>query len=188
MDTKSKKKLLRKKLLNLRATYDKDESKIKSSVIFDKVLSHPLFRRAQNVLFYVPIKNEVDTINLINEALKTKSVYLPKTKINGEISVHKISGLEDTSEGKYGIPEPTTAETDSQILDLIIVPGVAFDSDFNRIGFGKGYYDKFLKKLKCPKIALAYDFQIIKNIPAQEHDQKIDIIITNSKIYEQSSN
>ena len=86
---------------------------------------------------------------------------------------------------KWGILEPKTVEEDKigEEFDLIIMPGVAFDKFGNRIGYGGGYYDKYIsrKNIKCPKIALAYDLQIIDKIQCEEHDIKADGIISNKE-------
>ena len=100
-------------------------------------------------------------------------------------SAMKINSLDNMGVDKWGILEPKTVEEDKigEEFDLIIMPGVAFDKFGNRIGYGGGYYDKYIsrKNIKCPKIALAYDLQIIDKIQCEEHDIKADGIISNKE-------
>ncbi len=138
------------------------------------------FINAATVLFYMPIRNEVDTVGMIRDCIDHKNVALPVTDTaNHRLKISRINRLDDMKVGAYGIPEPKVMSgLSADELDLVIVPGVAFDKRGNRIGYGKGYYDKLLNNLDIPKVALAYSFQVIGVVPAQEHDMKVDRIIT----------
>ena len=119
--------------------------------------------------------------SLLNE----KRVFLPR--VNGSrMDFYEISDITELSPGAFGIYEPDIEgkEPDYSKNGLLIMPGVAFDSLGNRIGFGGGFYDKYLSEGgRFLKIALAYDFQILENLPAEEHDEKTDIVVTENTIY-----
>lgn len=184
MQTKAK---IREILLKKRKNLAKTKIKEKSKKILFKLANLKEYKKAKTVLFYHPIDNEVDTASLIKKELKSGKKQIALLRICGKTNrmhIHQITDLKDLKIGKFNIKEPYThhpviAKKD---LNLIIVPGIAFDKSLNRIGYGKGYFDKLLKTLKCTKIALAYDFQIIENVPAEKHDQKVDIVITEKTI------
>lgn len=179
----NQKKKIRRDVSNKRLKHPKTQIKKQSQIITNTLQKHKIFQNAQKILLYIPIKNEVDTLELIHKNLRKKEIHLPRVKDEQKISIHKITSFEDLETGSYGIPEPKENCESIRIsqLDLIIVPGVAFDVKGMRIGFGKGYYDRLLKNLKTKKLALAYEFQIKDSLPADPHDQKIDIIITEER-------
>ncbi len=152
--------------------------------ICNVIESSEAFKNAQNILFYYPIRKEVSLISLMKKNIKQKNIFFPKCEDNNTISYHKIYSPRELIIGKYGINEPSTKSPSSETpLDLIFVPGLAFDKKLNRIGYGKGFYDNFLKNKNCIKIAPAYDFQIFNSIPSETHDQRVNMIITQSQIY-----
>jgi len=135
-------------------------------------------------LFYYPHKNEVDLRPLIEKLLKQgKTVLLPKTT-DKDILPIQINSLASLKEGKFSIPEPEGTPFPKEKIDVVFVPGVAFDKKGNRIGYGKGFYDRFLKDFDPIKVGVAFDFQVIDELPAEDHDEKVDFIITPTKIYE----
>ncbi len=159
-------------------------------VAIHRKLSHlTLWENAKTILMYAPIphEKEVNTWPIINRALKNKKlVVLPVTnKKDKSITLRQITGQDDTELCDLKFPEPKKSckEIKPGDIDLIIIPGIAFDTQGNRIGFGHGYYDRLLKKMTCPVIALAYEFQILHAIPRQEHDVPIHMIVTEKNIY-----
>ncbi|MFC1616157.1 5-formyltetrahydrofolate cyclo-ligase [Patescibacteria group bacterium] len=174
----------RKDLIKKRINLDKLNVSKNSASILQKLDNLEAFQESKNVLFYIPIKNEVDTLPIIKKYLEKKNIYLPKSLNSNTISINLMKSFEDLNEGKYGIPEPSdrSEKITAKKLDLIIVPGVGFDIHGFRIGFGKGYYDRLLKMVTCPKIALSYDLQIQDKLPIEPHDEKVDIIITENQI------
>lgn len=183
---------LRKEILYKRSNLDEYLSSSLSNTIIDKLLLLDIYKNSKIIMPYVDFKNEVNTKKSINTMLKTgKRVVIPYTDIeNVEIIPVEIKNLEkDTTYCKYGYLEPKKENIipfSVDDIDIILIPGVAFDKKLNRIGFGKGYYDKLLaNKNKHTKIiALAYEFQIFKEIPHDNHDIKMDMIITEKNIYE----
>ncbi len=169
---------IRKQLIEKRNSISQSEAVAKSKIICDKLLKDPDYKKSKTIMFYISKGNEVHTNELIEKSLKTKKVIVPKIIKDGLICC-EINSLSNMSQNCFGIMEPKDEiACDISSIDLIIVPGIAFDKSGHRIGFGKGYYDKLLKNAKCKKIALAYDFQILEKIPADEWDEKIDKIIT----------
>ena len=181
------KHLLRKNLREKRKNQDKSIKKIKDTKICSKIEKLTEFQNAKSVLFYAPIEQEmeVDIWKLIKKYIQKKEVFLPRTEHKKRsIKICHISNLGQLKKSTLGILEPDgKCETEKpKNIDLVIVPGIAFDEQGNRIGFGKGFYDTLLKKTKCPKVALAYDFQIMQSIPCEKHDVPMDIIITEKRI------
>jgi len=175
------KKEIRKNFLKKREQASKDDKDSKSNEILSQLLDLKEFKEAKRIKCYVSKDPEVDTHKLIIHVLKSKgSIIVPF--VQGCMKCSEIKEFSQLTKGKYDILEPKQKTESKQEPDLIIIPGIAFDRKGNRIGFGQGYYDKFLSKTKAKKIALAYDFQIIKNIPIESHDISMDMIITNKEV------
>ncbi len=174
------KKLIREALLQKRELHTATEED--SNRITQKLLSLPEIKVSKYILLYYPHKNEVNTLPVIQKLLKEgKSVLLPKVQGKDIIPI-KINNLFQLKKGYAGIKEPEGEAVSPEKIDVVIVPGVAFDRKGHRLGYGKGYYDRFLLKTKAKKIGLAYDFQIVQEIPAEEHDVPLDLIITPTQI------
>ena len=153
-----------------------NNKKEKSEVIVNKILVHPSFIKASKIGIYASLEDEVSTDRLITESLKMgKRVFLPKVN-KSDMSFYEINCLADLEIGTFGVREPIGDRVDND-LDLVIVPGVAFDSNNNRIGFGKGYYDRFLKDKTCYKIGICFKEQMVSNIPVNDWDIKMDEVI-----------
>jgi len=165
-----------------------------SVTIVDTFMSLPGFERAQTVMFYVDVRAEVRTRHALSKALATgKRIIVPWCNDQGELELFHLENLEELAEGMYGILEPKEElrhlpekNVRAEDLDLIMVPGVAFDTRGGRTGHGKGYYDKLLEHARpdCPLVALAFDCQMFPEIPMQEHDIFMDKVITESAIHE----
>ena len=174
---------LRQDILKKRNNLTSFEIKGKSEKIKQLLFSLPEYKNSKKILYYVSFGSEVNTHNMIKESLKTKKVVVPKIKEQNLI-LSRIYSFSELSNSSYNILEPVkTKRIDEKKIDLIIVPGIAFDKKGNRIGYGKGYYDKLLKKLNAKKIALSFEMQLINNIPKQKHDVSVDMIISEKKIY-----
>ena len=183
------KKKIRLKIKNLLDNLSEQTHKLKSKIITDTLLKSNEYINAQTIFIYYPLRKEIDTREIIKDALaKNKKIVLPKV-FGCEIKIFFITDVEkDLRPGSFDILEPDLSkcrEADLRSVDLVIVPGLCFDFNFNRLGYGGGFYDKILEKLdiKIKKIALAFDLQILDNVHACSHDKKIDIIITESNIY-----
>ena len=157
----------------------------KSRLIKHKFFGLEEFKRAKCVMFYVSLPEEVDTSEMIGEALEMgKRVCVPITlEDSRSIIASEIDGGSVLEKGPYGIGQPK--ETDLKAvpledIDLVAVPGVAFDCCNVRLGRGHGYYDRFLKLLPkgTPTIGLAFDFQVVDNLPKDSHDVPVSRTIT----------
>lgn len=158
-----------------------DEIAKKSQIIMDKLASESCFLEAETLYCYVSYNQEVMTKPLIELALRAgKKVAVPKV-IGKEIEFIYIHSLEELSTGYQGIQEPVgnTIAKDAEVF--MVMPGLAFDTACNRVGYGGGFYDRYLEKYrtsKIKKIAVAFDFQILERLDMEECDWKVDGIMT----------
>ncbi len=177
---------IRHRMKAKREALSKKEIKERSSMIFSNLLSVPEFFRADVVHTYVSSKNnEVDTHQLIRWMLKEKKrVIVPIVDAQTKQMKHsEIYSLSELSFSKLGIYEPSLERlVKASNIGVVIVPALAVDRHGNRIGFGGGFYDRFLTDMKAPSIALAYDFQLISELPVESFDAKISYIVTDKQI------
>jgi 5-formyltetrahydrofolate cyclo-ligase len=158
--------------------------KEKDKRMIDTINSFPRFQIADEILFYMPIHGEVDITTLFIEHKDTKKFVLPRVvNKSKDLTLYQIETLDDLVKGTFRIPEPKKAleKITPEKLDFIILPGIAFDLEGHRIGYGQGYFDRLLKKTNCPIIGVAYDFQIVENIGGEPHDVPVDMIVTESR-------
>jgi 5-formyltetrahydrofolate cyclo-ligase len=181
------KEILRKRFLIQRKRLSSYDVFIKSWLAQENLLNSVFFSRSKTIGVYYPILNEVQTFRIINKSISAKKkICIPKL-LNDEIIFFSIANLNDLIVGKFNIKEPIINTNNKCIeIDTVIAPGIVFDRFGYRIGFGKGYYDKFLKlfsKKNTITIGLGYDFQLISDIITHEsHDVKLDVLITNREI------
>ena len=179
---------LRKSIEQKRNTLSTSEVLEKSSRIKKRIFEMDLFRDAQTILFYVSYGNEVYTHDMIKESISLgKTVVVPKSVTkNNALILSRLTDWNNLEVGAYNILEPkqeSIEQVDVESIDLIIVPGVVFDESGNRIGHGKGYYDRLLNDSQnISNIGLAFELQMIDNIESEKHDEKIDVIITEDRI------
>lgn len=174
---------VRSRHLAIRKSLQYEERKRLSKRITDQILNTVEFQSADVVHSYAAMENnkEVATDGLISACLKHgKKVIVPKMKTNNELSHHSIDTLDSLKPNEWGVPEPEfDNETSLQNGILVIVPMVASDFQLNRLGYGKGYYDRFLSKVQSTKIGLCYSFNLCWNtLPAEDFDVKMDIVVT----------
>lgn len=187
------KQTLKSEIFEKRKSIPKKEIKEKSAKIKERLYSLPEFKHSKNILFYVSFNNEVDTIETIRELLKNKeenkkNIIVPYVeKGNPILQLSELKNFSDLEPRTFGILEPKEDKTkkfDANKLDLVIVPGIAFDKNGHRIGYGHGYYDRFLQKLSknTVKIGLAFELQLIEKIHEEGHDIPVDWVITEKNI------
>ena len=172
---------IRKKILKLRKSKNLENNHIN----FEKLIK--VIRNQKNIKIvggYFPFNKEIDDLKILQALEKKKYlITLPKIKKNNQMDFFEWSFTQPLIINKYGIPEPISNNT--RYPDLLLVPLVAYDKKFNRIGYGGGYYDRYLKKISKRKkiitIGLAYSFQKVINIPINDYDFKLDYIITDKK-------
>jgi 5-formyltetrahydrofolate cyclo-ligase len=185
-DLQIKKDEIRKQILEKRSNLSLEEVDKKSELIIKNLT--PYLKNAQNIMIFTDMKNEVRITKLI-ELYPEKNFFISKIvnsknremKINkyneNELVLHKFGYYESSSDDFY----------DEKILDIVIVPALAFDSSKNRIGFGGGYYDTFLNKVRGKNkntlfIGVCYDFQMIEEVPIEGHDITLDLVINESEV------
>ena len=172
------KERIRKELLKKRISLSEAERRKLSEKIVENLRKLPEYKKAKKVLLYCPVKGEPDLTSLFEEVMKEKELVLPK--VEGEyLKLIKVENPSCLSPGAFGIFEPQSGEEiEPEELDFIAVPGIAFDIRGYRIGFGKGYYDRLLKRTKGKKVGVAYSFQVLERIPNDTWDVPVDIILT----------
>ena len=171
--------LIRKKLINIRNNIELKEEK--SMIIMQKIIELDVFTKAKVIALYKSLLHEVNTDYLINYAHKCgKIILLPRVMGNNLIFLNYHPG-DLLEESKFHVLEPIYDENNLYCgdIDLIIVPGVGFDNTNNRLGYGRGYYDHYLKDKVIYKIGICFKEQLIDYLPTNEFDIKMDNIITN---------
>jgi 5-formyltetrahydrofolate cyclo-ligase len=180
---------IRAEALEKRDSIPSPVKRAKDSSIMERLFALEEFGIAKRVLFYASFRSEVNTAGMIEAALSNgKKVLLPKVDNNSRtLTKHVISGMHEVSPGYMGIPEPDTdVRLTIEEIDLIVVPGVAFDTRGWRIGYGGGYYDRLLPRVKGMRTiaALAYEEQIFGELTPEDHDIGMDLIITDKRTIE----
>lgn len=184
-DNSFNKEKLRNHFLKKRNNLSGKEVEEKSQCIIDRILKMKVFQQAQTFHSYVSIQknNEVDTIRFLEICLQMgKNLVVPKMIGEGKLSHIRLDSLKDLRKNSLGVPEPVGGRKFSvDDLDLVIVPMVAGDRKKNRIGYGAGYYDRFLTNCSAPKIGLLFDCQLYDDtLPVENFDIPLDILITES--------
>lgn len=189
---------IRKRILEKRFNLSASEIERSSRIIVNKLQDDRLISKYitpntsyKKILAYSQANKEVDINSLVSNCLESGiDVYMPfiSNMKQREMRAAQIFSLEaDMQLGKFGISEPIKAQErmlQEQDLDMVLVPGVVFDTRLNRIGYGGGFYDRFCLKLRknCVKIGIAYDFQVLDQIPIDNNDVPVDLIITEKRV------
>ena len=189
------KRKVRYEFLNLRNRIDPILASAYSTVIFSKLQKLHVYEKAKTVMFYLSYGSEVVTDTMIASALdEDKTVVVPAIQNPGDGNMFavKISRLEDCYQSVYGIRQPEINHEDiveKDEIDLVFVPGIAFDYDGFRMGYGKGYFDRWLAGIPFEKtIGLAYDFQITEKMPIGKYDLPVGMVITEKRIIQIKKN
>ena len=178
---------LRERFLEALRNQNEQNRLIKSRLIQKKLFDRPEFQAAQTILFYASFDGEVETFQMMKQATQlNKKIALPKIlKGSKEFIPTRIKDIDSLNDGPFGIKQPAHFDGDTVAaddLDLVIVPGLAFDKRHNRLGRGAGYYDRFLAALPedTPSFGLAFDFQVVDCLPHLEaHDMSLTDVIFN---------
>ena len=175
---------IRKQFLDCRKQLDLSAHSRASQQIQQQLIASECFVRAKTLALYSPINNEVATEQIFSAAKKLdKQIYYPRVAGN-EFSFFKVGTLDELLQGAFGVAEPVSAEKISVTdLDLVVVPGVAFDLRGHRLGYGRGFYDRQLvgKPAKTASVGLCFDFQLCDSLPVEAHDQVLDFIATETR-------
>ena len=173
---------LRKQLLDSRDSLSQDFINITSKQIQDNLRKVEFFRNAKSIGAYYSIGSEVKTLDILQEILKAgKEISLPKV-VKKDLVFKKINSLSDLEPGNFSVMEPKEYCKDVKKIEVIIVPAIALTIDGYRLGYGFGYYDRYLDGKKSKTIALSYSKQIIKSFIHSNHDVRIDCTITEDKV------
>lgn len=192
MDILSQKKELRKEAKSYRKSLSENDRLDKSSTIISNLKALKEFQKAEVILMYASLPDEVETLSLIRELTEKgkKSVYCPVTQ-GDEMEFYRILSLDDLKEGNFHVLEPeplkeSFLELQNDVHYCMLMPGLMFDKRGNRLGYGKGYYDKYLARV--PKgvifttIALSYESMVKDAIPAEETDWRADYVVTENEV------
>ncbi|MFN3946948.1 MAG: 5-formyltetrahydrofolate cyclo-ligase [Aquificaceae bacterium] len=178
------KKELRRIYINKRESLSQEEREALSKRIVDRILELKEIKGAKKVLLFCPIRGEPDITPLFSWVLKEgKRLVLPK--VEGEnLKLIEVEKEKELSIGAFCIPEPKEGkEVSPQEIEFSLIPGLIFDKEGYRIGYGKGYYDKLLDRLKGKRVGVCYDFQVVERLPRDSWDKPVDWVLTEKKLY-----
>lgn len=163
-----------------------------SAAITERVMAMPEYQKALCVMWYVDVRDEVRTRHALPQTLTSNQKIVVPYCVDGELELFHLESMDELELGMYKILEPKAAlrevaskKATIEELDLVLVPGVAFDRQGGRTGHGKGYYDKLLENARpdTPLVALAFECQLFDEIPMQSHDIYMDAVVTEGAIY-----
>jgi|LZCG01.1.fsa_nt_gb 5-formyltetrahydrofolate cyclo-ligase len=178
MNSIAQKNAIRKFMRQKKQQYSFEEKKQLSEKIWKRLEAEPIFQVAKTILCYYSMKDEVHTHNFIQRWFLKKQILLPVI-VDSTLHLKLFKGMERMVPGpQFGIPEPVGEEfLNYEAIDLAIIPGVAFDSQNNRLGRGRAFYDQLLRKLTCPTVGVFFSFQEVVQVPVEPHDTRLDRII-----------
>lgn len=169
---------LRREIAFKKKQHSMDDLMRWSETIRQRIESTLLFQQARGILLYHSMPDEVQTHSMLQNWQEDKQCYLPQID-NNLLNIRKYEGENSLRKGAMGIWEPTgTRCTDYSLIDLVIVPGVAFDKEGHRLGRGKGYYDRLLPQIQAPTIGICFHFQLLDKIPTESFDINMSYVIT----------
>ena len=179
------KKELRQQLLKRLLSLAESEIKRRSKNVEEKLSNLPIYKQAKTIMVYCPLKGEVDILGMIKKDMATKRFCFPVMDVKAnDLRTFEVKDLDnDFILGPYNVREPDTTKTKELgvgEIDIVIVPGLAFDRHRNRLGRGAGFYDRFISRTapSTKKIGIAFEFQILDNLPVDlSLDQKVDVVI-----------
>lgn len=174
---------LKESILKIRNSLPKEDILERSRKIQNNLFGLSHYSKSRTIMFFVSFSSEVNTHGMIKDAFKSNTVVVPKV-IQHEIEPSVIIDFDNLIPAKFGILEPIEVmKIAYKNIDLVLVPGIVFDKEGHRIGYGFGYYDRLLAKVpKAVKIGLAFDFQVVDKIPKETHDIAVDFIVTEKEV------
>jgi len=178
-DVNNRKKELRRLIRERKKNFSPEKAFCDSEKIFNQIESLNQFKQAKVVLAYWSLPDEVITHHFIQKWAGDKRFVLPIV-VGEALELRAFNGVEKlVTSNSFGILEPKTEElVDPKTVDFAIIPGVAFDKNGNRLGRGKGFYDRFLKETYAFKVAVGYDFQILDEVPVSSFDVPVDMVVS----------
>lgn len=176
-----RKQTLRNEMYALRRQVSPEQRDASAEMFLHQLESLPQFRQAKTILLYYPSRFELSPITVLLQYMTTKTLLLPVTHSDG-LEIRIYQGEDKMQLGSFGIMEPNTPTYDG-LIDLIIVPGVAFSVSHHRLGRGGGYYDRFLRNQKAFKVGACYAFQLLPSVPHAFFDEKVDCVVTPDGVF-----
>ena len=179
MELKEQKKELRKLIREKKKAFPEQEKKSQSKEVFSHIEESELFKRSNTILLYWSMDDEVCTHDFIMKWYASKTILLPCV-VGDDLVLRVFEGMDSMKAGEqFGILEPVGKIYDSyEKIDLMIIPGVAFDNKLHRMGRGRGFYDRLLSVAQSTKIGICYDFQMVENVPVEEFDVVMNNVVT----------
>ena len=180
---KMTKKELRQQIKQLKGMTPVAMREVEAGMVFNTIQAMPAWQQAQHILCYWSLPDELPTHETVNRWLEQgKSIYLPRVK-GDDLEIVPYHGAQSLDENnRFHIGEPVGDAVDASCLELIIVPAVALDAKRNRLGRGKGFYDRLLSNTKCPTIGVVCDFQMVEEVPVEPHDRPLDCVVTSDGV------
>lgn len=175
--TAKEKAAVRQKMRLLRENLTREDVERKSLLVQQLVVQCEEFLHAKSVGAYYPLNGETQTLKVIEQALRNdKAVFLPRV-IDDRLQFFEVSDLGGLELGKFNIPEPPKTANAAHNLDILLVPGLGFDLRGHRLGYGKGFYDRFLKKFRGFSVGLGYEFQLVERLPTEAFDIRLSALV-----------
>ena len=156
---------------------------VEADMVFNTIKKMPVWQQAQHILCYWSLPDELPTHSSVNQWLNDgKNIYLPRV-VGDDLEIVPYHGAQSLDDNiKFHIGEPVGEAVDASCLELIIVPAVALDGKRNRLGRGKGFYDRLLSTTNCPTIGVVCDFQLVEEVPVEPHDHPLDCVVTSDGV------
>ena len=178
------KQALRKDMAAKKSAFTGTELLDRSALILNRLEEGLLFQSAERVALYHALPGEVQTAAFIERWYLRKQLFLPLVE-GDNLRLLRYTGPESLRKGAFGIwePKPDGEEAEEDEIELIIVPGVAFDAQCHRLGRGRGFYDRLLSSLQAPKVGICFDFQLVPFVPVEPFDRQMDYVVAERGIY-----
>lgn len=177
------KKELRKKYISERNNLSKDYRESSTNSIFSTLENYDFFKRSKKIFIFIGFDSEIQTEDFIKKWINKKQIFVPKIK-NNKMNLIHIKSWTELEPGHFGILEPTSSDYYEGKIDLVITPSIVFDKNGYRLGYGKGYYDRYFAENEYKiSVGLSYHKLLQENVPKEEHDKQVDIIITEEKTF-----
>ena len=177
------KKTLRKKFISERNNLTNDYRDSSTNTIFATLEEQNFFKSSEKIFIYVGFGSEILTETFIKKWINKKQIFVPKIE-NGKMNLIRLKSWDDLAPGHFGVLEPTSSDYYEGKIDLVITPSIVFDKNGYRLGYGKGYYDRYFTENEYRiSVGLSYHKLLQENVPREEHDKQVDIIITEEKTF-----
>ena len=177
------KKTLRKKFISERNNLASDYRNSSTNTIFATLEEQNFFESSEKIFIYVGFGSEITTETFIKKWINKKQIFVPKIE-NGKMNLIRLKSWDELAPGHFGVLEPTSSDYYEGKIDLVVTPSIVFDNNGYRLGYGKGYYDKYFSSREYDiSVGLSYHKLLQDNVPKEDHDIKVDVIITEEKIF-----